>query len=192
MTYPRRHDSRPYNYSGVANAGVRRPLRSDPYRFRGARGFRHLEAALGARNAGGSRYAAGGAFRASPSGSRRTRASAERSRPSPRRRRGPAGEERWEGVAEKGVASAWSGLDAVAASDPNFDGKAFLNGARRAYELIVTAFAKGDRETLKPLLSQDVFDGFSCGHRAARAARRKHGDRRRRDRFGDGRRRPRH
>ncbi|MBM3550173.1 MAG: Tim44 domain-containing protein [Alphaproteobacteria bacterium] len=74
----------------------------------------------------------------------------------------PSGAERWEGVAEKGVASAWSGLDAIAASDPSFDGKAFLSGARRAYELIVTAFAKGDRETLKPLLSQDVFDGFSA------------------------------
>lgn len=74
----------------------------------------------------------------------------------------PSGAERWEGVAEKGVASAWSGLDAVAASDPHFDGKAFLNGARRAYELIVTAFAKGNRETLKPLLSQDVFNGFSA------------------------------
>ncbi len=74
----------------------------------------------------------------------------------------PSGAERWEGVAEKGVASAWSGLDAVAASDPSFDGKAFLNGARRAYELIVTAFAKGDRETLQALLSPDVFDGFSA------------------------------
>lgn len=74
----------------------------------------------------------------------------------------PSGAERWEGVAEKGVAAAWSGLDAVAAADPGFDGKAFLSGARRAYELIVTAFAKGDRETLKPLLSQDVFDGFSA------------------------------
>jgi predicted lipid-binding transport protein (Tim44 family) len=74
----------------------------------------------------------------------------------------PSGAERWDGVAEKGVASAWSGLDAVAASDPGFDGKSFLSGARRAYELIVTAFAKGDRETLQPLLSQDVFDGFSA------------------------------
>lgn len=74
----------------------------------------------------------------------------------------PSGAERWEGVAEKGVASAWSGLDAVAASDPSFEGKTFLSGARRAYDLIITAFAKGDRETLKPLLSQEVFDGFSA------------------------------
>lgn len=82
--------------------------------------------------------------------------------PPPEARSRPTGAERWEGVAEKGVASAWSGLDAVAASDPNFDGKSFVGGARRAYELIVTAFAKGDRETLKALLSQDVFEGFSA------------------------------
>lgn len=69
--------------------------------------------------------------------------------------------ERWDGVAEKGVAAAWTGLDAIAAADPKFDGKAFLAGARRAYEMIVTAFAKGDRDTLRPLLSKEVFDGFA-------------------------------
>jgi predicted lipid-binding transport protein (Tim44 family) len=30
-----------------------------------------------------------------------------------------------------------------------------------AYEMIVTAFAQGDRKMLKPLLSRDVYDGFS-------------------------------
>lgn len=68
---------------------------------------------------------------------------------------------RWEGIAEKGVAAAWAGLDAIAAVDPGFDGKAFLDGARRAYEMIVSAFAKGDRDTLRALLSKDVFDGFA-------------------------------
>lgn len=67
---------------------------------------------------------------------------------------------RWEGVAEKGGA-AWSGLDAIASADPRFDGEAFLDGARRAYDIIVTAFAKGDRDTLRPLLSKEVFDGFA-------------------------------
>ena len=70
-------------------------------------------------------------------------------------------EERWTGVAEKDAAASWSGLDAIAVADPRFDGKAFLDGARRAYEMIVTAFAKGDRDTLRPLLSKDVFDGFA-------------------------------
>ncbi|MGJ0508048.1 MAG: Tim44/TimA family putative adaptor protein [Methylocystis sp.] len=68
-------------------------------------------------------------------------------------------EDRWSGVVEKG-ADAAPALDAIAAADPRFDGHAFLDGARRAYEIIVTAFAKGDRDTLRPLLSKDVFDGF--------------------------------
>ncbi len=51
-------------------------------------------------------------------------------------------------------------LKAVAAADRTFDPKAFLDGARRAYEMIVTAFAEGDRKTLKQLLNREVFDGF--------------------------------
>lgn len=53
-----------------------------------------------------------------------------------------------------------SGLKAVRAVDPAFDPQGFLNGVRVAYEMIVTAFADGDRKTLKNLLSKDVYDGF--------------------------------
>jgi predicted lipid-binding transport protein (Tim44 family) len=67
--------------------------------------------------------------------------------------------ERWKGVAETGSAIA-AGLDAIAAADPEFDAKHFLTGARAAYEMIVTAYAEGDRSTLKNLLSRDVSDGF--------------------------------
>lgn len=52
-------------------------------------------------------------------------------------------------------------LRVVAALDQDFDPKEFLNGARAAYEMIVTAFAEGDRKTLKTLLSKDVLDGFN-------------------------------
>jgi predicted lipid-binding transport protein (Tim44 family) len=45
-------------------------------------------------------------------------------------------------------------------SDPSFRPREFLNGARMAYEMIVMAFADGDRKTLKGLLSKEVFDGF--------------------------------
>jgi predicted lipid-binding transport protein (Tim44 family) len=71
-----------------------------------------------------------------------------------------AAEARWKGVIEKDSA-AEPGLDAIAAADPRFDGPGFLDGARRAYEVIVTAFAKGDRDTLRPLLAKEVFDGFA-------------------------------
>ena len=45
-------------------------------------------------------------------------------------------------------------------ADRNFDTERFLSGARQAYEMIVTSFARGERDALKPLLSEDVFDTF--------------------------------
>jgi predicted lipid-binding transport protein (Tim44 family) len=67
--------------------------------------------------------------------------------------------ERWPGIATTGSPVA-AGLDAIAAADATFDGKHFLTGARAAYEMIVNAFAEGDRRTLKNLLSREVYDGF--------------------------------
>ena len=37
----------------------------------------------------------------------------------------------------------------------------FLNGAKAAYEMIVTSFAKGDKNVLKPLLNKEIFQNFS-------------------------------
>jgi predicted lipid-binding transport protein (Tim44 family) len=68
--------------------------------------------------------------------------------------------ERWTGLAEKG-SKAWAGLDAIAASDPSFTRERFIDGARKAYEMIVAAFAKGDRDSLRRLLSPDVYDNFA-------------------------------
>ena len=67
--------------------------------------------------------------------------------------------DRWKGVAAADSAVA-NGLDAITAEDPTFDAKHFLDGARGAYEMIVTAYAEGDRRTLKNLLARDVYEGF--------------------------------
>lgn len=53
-----------------------------------------------------------------------------------------------------------TGLAAVKALDPSFDVGRFLGGAKSAYEMIVRAFAEGDRETLKNLLSPEVYASF--------------------------------
>ncbi|NNF78168.1 MAG: Tim44 domain-containing protein [Rhizobiales bacterium] len=66
----------------------------------------------------------------------------------------------WEGHAKKGSALAKS-LEAIHAADENFHPKTFLEGARMAYEMIVTAFADGDSKTLKNLLTKEVFEGFN-------------------------------
>lgn len=52
------------------------------------------------------------------------------------------------------------GLRAIKDADPSFDPRSFIDGAKLAYEMIVMAFADGDRRTLKNLLSREVYDGF--------------------------------
>jgi len=67
--------------------------------------------------------------------------------------------QRWKGITEPGTRVA-EGLDAIARLEPGFDAPGFIEGAKMAYEMIVTAFAQGDRKTLKNLLSRDVYEGF--------------------------------
>jgi predicted lipid-binding transport protein (Tim44 family) len=69
--------------------------------------------------------------------------------------------DRWKGVAEPATPLA-AGLDAIAAQDSSFDPRHFLSGARGAYEMIVLAFANGDRRALKDLLSGEVYESFEA------------------------------
>ena len=80
----------------------------------------------------------------------------------------PAPGERWKDIAETGSAAA--GLDAIVAADTGFDAQHFITGARAAYEMVVTAFAAGDRRQLRGLLSREVYDGFDAhiGERESR------------------------
>jgi len=55
-----------------------------------------------------------------------------------------------------------SGLLQMVRVDPSFDPEHFLTGAKQAYEMIVTAFAEGNRRLLRDLLSPDVLDGFTA------------------------------
>lgn len=54
-----------------------------------------------------------------------------------------------------------AGMEAIAVEDASFAPEDFLRGARKAYELIVGAFADGDRDALRALVDQDVFDVYS-------------------------------
>ncbi len=56
----------------------------------------------------------------------------------------------------------YGALREIVLADPSFDQQRFLGGAQMAYEMIVTAFAAGDRDTLRPLLSDEVMEGFSA------------------------------
>lgn len=67
--------------------------------------------------------------------------------------------DRWKCITEAGTPLADT-LDRMAALEPSFDARTFLEGAKVAYEMIVTAFARGERQELKDLLTRDVFSGF--------------------------------
>lgn len=60
----------------------------------------------------------------------------------------------------RGDAAIAKGLREIAEADPAFTPKSFIEGAKGAYEWVVTAFAQADRKTLKMLLDKEVYDGF--------------------------------
>ena len=51
-------------------------------------------------------------------------------------------------------------LEAVYKKVSSFNHKEFLEGAKKAFEIIITAFNKGDKGTLKNLVSKDVYNAF--------------------------------
>jgi predicted lipid-binding transport protein (Tim44 family) len=67
---------------------------------------------------------------------------------------------RAEQIADRPADPVARGLFDIKLADRTFETSHFLSGARAAYELIVTAFARGDRAALKPLLSSEVLAAF--------------------------------
>jgi predicted lipid-binding transport protein (Tim44 family) len=90
---------------------------------------------------------------------RRDRDEAE-ARPAAEQQAAVDGEQRVKEYAS-GNSEITKGLLDIVRIDSNFDPSHFLSGAKAAYEIIVTAFAEGNRRTLKDLLSPEVYEGFS-------------------------------
>jgi hypothetical protein len=65
--------------------------------------------------------------------------------------------------------SAGEGVAAIERADPNFEAGYFLQGARSAYEMIVGAFAKGDRDALRGLLTPRVYESYVAAIEAREA-----------------------
>lgn len=53
-----------------------------------------------------------------------------------------------------------AGVTQIKVADPSFDPRGFAEGAKVAFEMVLNAFAGGDRKTLRGLLSPDVFGNF--------------------------------
>jgi predicted lipid-binding transport protein (Tim44 family) len=76
-----------------------------------------------------------------------------------------------EGNGSAAPGSVAAGIAAIRAADPTFDPEHFLSGARGAFEMIVGAFAAGDTGSLRPLLSDEVYDRFAEAIHARQEAR---------------------
>lgn len=54
------------------------------------------------------------------------------------------------------------GVREIAAADRSFDLTNFMTGARGAYEMVLEAFWEGDRDELRELCDDDVYEGFTA------------------------------
>ena len=59
-----------------------------------------------------------------------------------------------------------TGLAQIKLADRSFDEKGFVLGAKAAFEMIVNAYAKGELKTLRPLLSNEIYEEFAKAIRA--------------------------
>ena len=62
------------------------------------------------------------------------------------------------------------GLREISAADRRFELLTFLEGAKAAYAMVIEAFWRGDREELKQLCDDDVYQSFSAAIDAREAA----------------------
>jgi predicted lipid-binding transport protein (Tim44 family) len=67
-----------------------------------------------------------------------------------------------------------AGIAQVQSADASFTAQGFLDGAKAAFEMIVEAFARGDRDKLRPLLSDAVYDNFSGAIKTREDAKQSH------------------
>lgn len=54
------------------------------------------------------------------------------------------------------------GLEDIYNADQTFRTEDFMRGAKAAYQMIVSAYARGDRDALRPLLDDDVYEAWDA------------------------------
>lgn len=77
------------------------------------------------------------------------------------------------GAADRPTDPVASGLFDIGLADRSFEKEHFIKGGKAAYEMILTAFAAGDRDALKPLLSPEVYEAFEGAIRHRESANQK-------------------
>ncbi|MET0181661.1 MAG: Tim44/TimA family putative adaptor protein [Caulobacterales bacterium] len=96
-----------------------------------------------------------------------------RSQPQPQPAQGPLprmNDDQRQQANLSGLPSSGDGLVDISRVDPNFDPDHFLQGARGAYEIIIGAYSKGDRDALKSLLTPRVYSTYVTAIEAREAS----------------------
>lgn len=62
---------------------------------------------------------------------------------------------------ESAAPTAEAGVRAIAAAEPQFDLLQFVDAAKSAYAMVLEAFWKGDKDALRDLCTDEVYQGFS-------------------------------
>ncbi len=75
-----------------------------------------------------------------------------------------------EAVGDDAEGDLFAGFREIKAADRGFEPTEILSGARIAFELVLSAYASGDTNALKPLLSAEVLDNFAQPIREREAA----------------------
>ena len=83
--------------------------------------------------------------------------------PPPPKQKSPA-QENTNFVEEPVSSPNFAGLAALQKNDASFDVGRFLSGAKSAYEMIVLGFASGDRDLLRPLLEDEVYNSYDAAY----------------------------
>jgi predicted lipid-binding transport protein (Tim44 family) len=82
-----------------------------------------------------------------------------------------AGAEGVEDAAEPAAANTLpAGIMQIKLADRDFDEREFLHGAKAAFAMIVEAFAQGDADGLRPLLSTELYGSFAAALEARERA----------------------
>jgi predicted lipid-binding transport protein (Tim44 family) len=63
-----------------------------------------------------------------------------------------------------------AGLTQIKLADRSFEESSFVGGAKAAFEMVINAFSQGDTRTLRPLLSNDVYEDFAGAIKAREQA----------------------
>jgi predicted lipid-binding transport protein (Tim44 family) len=72
--------------------------------------------------------------------------------------------------AEASPDSMAAGVMRIKLADESFDEREFIQGAKSAFGMIVEAYAKGDVDALRPLLSRELYGGFASAIEAREKA----------------------